>query len=444
VSLAVHRSERALLRGLTALRSAIAGRSGWLLAGETVNRACRFLLLLVLARLLGVDGFASWVIAIATGTIIAQTADLGLVTAVTVGVARAKADTRKYVAGVWGVAPVLAAVAALFVLLLAPLLATSNAILLFVLVGWAGVAESVAVLLLSPLRGHEDFRPEGTIRATHGAALLLLGGGVAVATSAATLPVSVTVIAISMGSLLLAAAASIRAFGFVRPALDLSLQRRLFAAALPVFGATAVFFIYFRIDTYLLALLSGSEATALYGAAFNLAFGLSFLPLLYARSMLAPFSTPSARQLRTAYAHAAAVTCALVLAITTGLLIIAPAIALLYGAGFAVARSAYLILLAAQAVYLFTHLNAMVFFARGRSGTMWLLSLFALATNVAANVMLIPPYGASGAAAAMVISEAVLLAAQALFLRGVLSTPASQTDSSIPIRPPEDARRKAA
>jgi O-antigen/teichoic acid export membrane protein len=386
-----------------------------------VNRACRFVLLLILARQLGVEGFGPWVLAVATGTILANTADAGLTTAVTVGLASSRTAARKYVANVWGAAPLLAAAASAVLLLLAPVVTSGTATYLLITVGIAGIAESCAVLLLAPLRAFDEFRPEGIIRALHGTAVLLIGGTLAIASGGSAAVVAPVLVAVALGSVACAGAASIRTFGFVRPALDLHLLRTLATVALPVFGTTAVFFLYFRIDTYLLSFISGNDATGLYGAAFSVAFGLSFLPLLFARSLLARFASPSPAALRSSYRRAASVTAAFAIGLSAVLLLATPALPVLYGDAFAAARPAYALLVIAQGVYFFTHLNAMLFFARGRSGTMWLFAILALAVNVGANLLLIPPFGPTGAALAMVISEAILLAAQLPLVRSALA-----------------------
>jgi O-antigen/teichoic acid export membrane protein len=100
----------------------------------------------------------------------------------------------------------------------------------------------------------------------------------------------------------------------------------------------------------------------------------------------------------------------------------APLFLYLYGSGFAGAQAPYLILIVAQGLFFFTHLNYMLIFARGRMRTGWALTLVALAVNLTANFLLIPPMGPSGAALAMVLSEAALLAAQAPIIRSLISS----------------------
>ena len=408
--------------GLVAgIRLRLNGASAWLAVGEAFNRGGRFLLLLLLAREVGAETYGAWVIAIATATILAAAGDAGLGTIVTRDIASDKALTRKYLANVWALVPILAVVG--FGLLLAAVLVAPGGTprLLLLVVGVSGVLESGAYLLLSPLRAHGRFLPEGLVRAFQGTALLLAGGAVVLVSQGQAEALAPVFPAVATVAVLIGAIAVWRSFGAVRPQIDVNLLRQLAGSALPVFASTVVFFVYFRIDVYLLGFLKGEEAIGLYGAAYNLAFGAAFLPLMLGRTALPRFAaSESVAALRSTYFRNVAITALLAAGLSALLVAAAPFIVNLYGSDFAGARVPFLILIVAQALFFFTHLNYMIIIARHRAGTALALTGFALCVNLAANFLLIPMFAASGAAFAMIISEGTLLAAQALIIRDFL------------------------
>ena len=397
--------------------------SAWLMAGEAFNRGGRFLLLLLIARAVGAESFGGWVIAIATATILANAGDAGLALIVTRDIAADRTVTRRYLANLMTVAPVLALLLVVLLLALSPLSPPGISPLLLFAIGVSGVLESTAYLLLAPLWAHGRSRPEGLLRAFLGTALLIAGGAALFASQGRTDAIAPVFPLIATVALALAVFAMVRMFGIIRPQFDAALVRRLFGSALPVCASTIVFFVYFRVDTFLLAYLRGEEATGLYGAAYNFAFGLAFLPLMLGRAILPRLAAcKTVVDLRAAYFRSAVITGLLAGGLSVLLAVAAPLFLSLYGSGFAGAQAPYLILIVAQGLFFFTHLNYMLIFARGRMRTGWALTLVALAVNLTANFLLIPPMGPSGAALAMVLSEATLLAAQVPIIRSLIGS----------------------
>ena len=397
--------------------------SAWLMAGEAFNRGGRFILLLLLARVVGAESFGGWVIAIATATILANAGDAGLSLIVTRDIAADRTVTRRYLANLITIAPVLALVLLGLLAAMSPLSPPGISPLLLFVIGVSGILESTAYLLLAPLRAHGRSRPEGLLRAFLGTALLIAGGAALFVSQGRTDAIAPMFPLIAAVALALAAFAMVRSFGMIRPQFDAALVRRLFGAALPVFASTIVFFVYFRVDAFMLAYLRGEEATGLYGAAYNFAFGLAFLPLMLGRAVLPRFAAcKTAVTLRATYFRSAVITGLLAGGLSLLLAVAAPLFLSLYGAGFAEAQTPYLVLIVAQGLFFFTHLNYMLIFARGRMRTGWALTLVALAVNLTANFLLIPPMGPSGAALAMVLSEATLLTAQVPIIRSLLGS----------------------
>ena len=125
----------------------------------------------------------------------------------------------------------------------------------------------------------------------------------------------------------------------------------------------------------------------------------------------------------------------------------APLLPRLYGEGFAGAQSPYLFLILAQALYFFTHLNYVVIIARRRARTAWGLTMLTLSINLAANFILIPRLGATGAALAMIISETALLTAQIPIVRSLIGSSAVDVAAQAKpaaIGPDEERTQRAA
>ena len=420
----------------------------WLVAGDAINRGGRFLLLVLLAREVGAASYGGWVVAIATATILANAGDAGLGTVMTRDIAADRGLTRRYLANLWTVVPLLALLGFGLLLVSTPAAPHGASRLVLLVVGAGGVLESSAYLLLSPLRAHGRFRLEALVRAFQGGTLLLIGAAVLLISrgqAEALAPVfpAVAAVAVAIGGI-----AVWRSFGAVRPQFDVRLLRQLFGSALPVFASTVVFFVYFRVDAYLLAFLVGEEATGLYGAAYNLAFGAAFLPLMLGRTALPRFAAcESVAALRSIFLRTAALTAMLAGGLSVLLVAAAPLLPRLYGEGFAGAQSPYLFLILAQALYFFTHLNYVVIIARRRARTAWGLTMLTLSINLAANFILIPRLGATGAALAMIISETALLTAQIPIVRSLIGSSAVDVAAQAKpaaIGPDEERTQRAA
>lgn len=199
-------------------------------------------------------------------------------------------------------------------------------------------------------------------------ALLIVAGGAVLISGGNAAVIAPLFPLIAIAALALAAGAVGRTFGVVRPRLDGALVRHLIGSALPLFAYTIAFFIYFRIDAYLLAFIKGEEATGLYGAAYNFAFGLAFLPLMLGRGALTRFAAcRTVEELRPAYRRTTVLTGLFAGGLSVLRLAAAPLFLLLYGSDFSGAQTPYLFLIAAQALYFFTHLNYVLIIARGRT-----------------------------------------------------------------------------
>lgn len=180
-----------------------------------------------------------------------------------------------------------------------------------------------------------------------------------------------------------------------------------------------------RTDILLLAPLSDLHETGLYGAAFRITYLLTFPQVVLTSVMTPMFSDAFTHDridrarvlLRMAMAYALVTTLPLVIAIG----LFAPDImALVFGEPFREAGATLLILTFGQLAAALTLPYASILMMGGREKVFGILNIAALALNALVCVLLIPGYGAIGAAVASLISATLLLIGQAAMCRRLL------------------------
>jgi O-antigen/teichoic acid export membrane protein len=200
----------------------------------------------------------------------------------------------------------------------------------------------------------------------------------------------------------------------VRPLADRVIWRELVIAALPLGLTLAVAEIYFRADTFILALSRPATDVGHYALAYRLYELLGLFPALVMASVYPVLS----RQLpardgaaqRTLDATARAFL-TLGLPLAAGGLVVAPELARVAGGDeFAASAAPLRLLLCTAALAYLSGLCGYALIAGRRERMTLRLSLAALAFNLALNVALAPAYGPTAAAAIALASEVLLLA----------------------------------
>lgn len=203
---------------------------------------------------------------------------------------------------------------------------------------------------------------------------------------------------------------------------DLARAKTLLSDSWPLLLSTVAIVIYMRIDQVMIGEMVGDEAVGKYSAAARLSEAWYFVPMAIVSSVFpsilhAKESSEASylERVQRLYDLLALITVCAALAVT---LLSDWLVAVLFGADFAGAGA----LLAVQ-------VWAGVFVAMGVARGKWLLAEnlqhvgywyigLAMVVNVVGNLLLIPPFGALGAAVATVISQATAaLLAPALFAR---------------------------
>lgn len=368
----------------------------------------------VASRYLGLHDFGALSVGMAYSSLFAVLTDLGLSTVATREISREPEREPHVIATVLGVGLVMAiAAAALGVGLMLAIYGGSHE---------ARTREAILILLsqvlVTPVTGATraffTARQRGYLIAWGD---ITLAAGMALFTAiaaAANLGFRAVVIAIAGGYItqaLVMGALALRAGA--KPGLRRRGGSHLVRLALPLAGTLLLNYLYFRLDVLLLSWLKTDVDVARYSLAYRVLEGLMVLPsyvmlALFPAIARAEFDRPRlAITVGTALSalEAAALPLAALMAMFSPEIVI-----LLGGHKYAPAAPALAILAVALAISYVAGVFGSALMALGRQRTLFWLALAPLGVNLVMNLLLIPPLGASGAAIAVGLSEAVGLA----------------------------------
>jgi O-antigen/teichoic acid export membrane protein len=404
-----------------------------LMGGEALNRASRFLLLLLIARSVGAEEFGSWVIAVSLATLVNGIGDAGMTTVLTREIGGRRINPSTALSLMRKVLPWMFLWDVLFVLAAGLLLHSSSHVWLLLLMSSGAILQVEGAFVLSIHRGQNRLRQEGLARAAE--AIVLLGGGAFVFLLLAGSPVAMALV-FFLGAVALLITAITQVFVRFRHhdvAARIEPLKPILIAGLPILISNGLYFAYLRADALLLGLIAGREATGLYGAAYGFVFGAAFLPYMFSRGLLARFAgaKPGA-QLRRTYAGSAGAVVAFLVAYGVVMYAAQPLFLVLYGSNFDPSLEAYKILIVAFIPAGLSTFNYAFLFARGKAVAAATATATGLAANVGLNLLLIPGLGSTGAAVSLVASEGVVLLLQGAAIWRTLRMPAGINQSSLP------------
>ncbi len=408
----------------------VARNAAWLLASQGSARLIGFAFGTALARLLGAEGFGTYMFVMTYVSYFGYLADAGLGRYLIRDVARDRAATLTYLGQITTLRLALAVAA--YALLLAMAVASGGARSMYVAVAGVGIfTGAVAGAFASVFTAREEMHIAAVFgilssacTATFALAAVALGGGLAgtfVAVSAANLP--------PLAFLLWAW----RSRGpYPRVGFDLRFWGHALRDSYAYALLGLVGLVYFRIDALMLTWLKGPEATGIYTAAYRLLDAVTDAPGVIVAAIfptLARLHRGPRPRLRRAYRSVMVVLTLAGLPVAAALALLAgPVTNALYGAEFA--ESATVLRLLAVAVFLIfvDTANTMMLYSGDNMGTVLALSLATTAANIGMNLLLIPRYSYNGAAAATIASTALsLLIFTPLVLRYLRSEPASSS-----------------
>ena len=384
-----------------AARASIASASTLLLAT----------LLIMAGRLLGDAEYGKFSFALALVTIFEALVDFGLKEITAREVAREPRAAPFILANTFGLKLVLAVAAVMGLLLTVRVLRLEPDMqVACYLLGVASILRSYLLTIRHALQGLERFGLDSTSVVVDRLLLLFLGAG-ALSAGLGLLGIAASFVAARVVSLMVAYFLVARQVGPVRPAFNVKFWCVLQRQALPFGAFTVVFYLYSYIDMVMLGVLRGNAETGLYSGAYRIYEGIGIVPQMLqvvviprlARHFMTD-STAHGQLSRTGLA----ICVMLAMPVSAGtIMLAAPLVTLLFGAEYAAAGSA-LQVLAGGFIFVFP---LFVLYAIALSvdagGLLLRTALIGSLANIAMNLLLIPPYGMHGAAAATVAGEAL-------------------------------------
>ena len=409
--------------------ASLVSNSTFTLAARVYGVLASAVIAIFTVRLLPVGEYGRYALAMAIVLIIGSLAEMGTSTLVTRRVA-AEPSTTSVVLGIALAATLCVAVpAALLVVPLGLILGYSGQVIVLLAVG-SGVilTQGVLAVLNGAFQGRRIFSLFAATSVVQASVLMFGGVGVLLAGAGAEGLVAVAVLsyaAASAGALVLLS----RRFG-VRPRMAGALAEApaFVRAVFPIAATAAAAVVYGRVDVLLLGGLDSDRAVAIY----NLPLTIVEITFLIPAAIAVPFFPLLTRQLEEDLDDArdsfdlllrlfllGSVPIALVLGVAGGDLL-----ALVFGDAYR-ASGDVLAWLSATVVlnfliYLLWYGLLAAHLERGRLPAL----LVGLAVNVGANLVLIPAHGAQGAAAALVLTDALMAVWLAVLVqRGVVDAP---------------------
>ena len=202
---------------------------------------------------------------------------------------------------------------------------------------------------------------------------------------------------------------------------------RLAASGTFLIGVSGlVLMLLFRVDMMLLARLRGDVEVAVYSVAYRLLETVLFVSYAVHQAVFPVMSaTGSGSRQRSAYERGLAVVAFVYLPFAVVSVLEGEAVVgLLFGDDYAVESGRALAWLApAPLLFAGSLFGTALLMALVRSRAVLVASSVALLTNLALNLVLIPPYGAAGAAAATSVAYAVQVVVVLVILRGLTPRP---------------------
>ncbi len=190
--------------------------------------------------------------------------------------------------------------------------------------------------------------------------------------------------------------------------------RELFVAALPI-GVSLVFtLIYFRVDTILLSLMKPAEDVGIYNVAYKVLEFAIFFPAVFAgivMPLLSRYALSQKEKFRDVFQKSLDIIIIFATPILFGGMILAPKIVVLAGGGEFAASAAPLrwLLVAVWFIFLGNLLGRAIIALNEQKKAAWVY-FGGMIFNVAANLVFIPRYSYTGAAATTAVTELIITA----------------------------------
>ena len=382
--------------------SLIAGRALALIAGIGATALA--------SRYLGLDGFGALTLAMAIVSLAALLTDLGMSTMAVREIARAPERERQIVGNVRTLGLALSVAAAVLLVGIAQALYA----------GQPHVRDAMLILSLQLLTSPFTSSARAHLQARQLGPRIAIGD---VALAFGMVTASAVVVIADMGFEAMVAAV---AFGYLTQAIAMTALMRpdmrwawsagrgpwglLLRVSLP-FGATMIVnYLYFRLDVVLLSIITGNRDVAIYGLAYRVLEGLMVLPSYFMFALFPEIARLAEHRDRVDGIVRSALVAMETVALPLVVLFFVLAddvIRVIGDTQYEEAGWVLRILMLALAISYLSGVYGHALPALGLQNRLFKWSLVILGVNLVINLALIPPFGAVGAAVAVVLSEVV-------------------------------------
>lgn len=394
------------------------GRSAVLVAGQAVRVACLAGFLILAARRLGAAGFGDFQFAFSYCAIWTSVADFGFSLVVLREAAKYRERLADYVGNTFLIRLPLAVVT--YLLMLASLPAfrfipgfepSADAESTVIRLGISFLLSSLLLVHYAAFRTRDNTWFEGMGVAL--TALLTLGFGVVALERGAGPPGLGTAMLAAAGIVfLIESAIGVFRFRFHRFRVDARLLRELGRQALPLGWGTVGYQLYYQSGIVLLYVFKGREAVGVFAAAYQLVTTALQVPVAYFKTVL-PHYARAVQESRQRFEGLVAESAALMAALSLPLAVAGSMLAhvlvpLVYPSGYELTAPVFRVVVWVTAASWVgqTFINGLI--AEGKSRWYQRYSLYAAAVSFGLNLVMIPRFGALGAAGTTVFTEALV------------------------------------
>lgn len=384
-------------------------QTSWLFLAQSLTRIISFFYIIYLARILGVEDFGLFNVALAYFSIISSIADFGFNRFLIREVA---SDKSKAAEIVWNVCMLRLTLASLlfavFAVILYSLDPDKMRVTLVLLASLAILPQAVALTLDGIFVGIQklQFSAISLLLAslsTTLAGLYLVGRGFGTIGAVNALIFGQTVYVLAL--LFFLKRHHILSLSHVR----LSTLKKVIIGSLPYGILSVLGLLYFRIDAILLSYLRGSFETGLYGAAYKFLEAVIFIPTAFSYALfpvMAKLHEDNPLQIKKLYFKSLKVMGILGLLVLSGYLLIIPTLIKIFLPSYILSIPA-LVILSLAIPFMFIHTpSVQVLLSTDKYlKPVVLLSFLTLSFNIVLNLIFIPLYGFIGASMITVASE---------------------------------------
>jgi O-antigen/teichoic acid export membrane protein len=399
----------------------IVGNSLFVISGQLVGKACALGTSVLVARHFSVPEVGQFAYALAVAAFLGMWTEFGLSTVLVREIPQSEQPLPQILSGALAVKAANYALGLLVVVgwLWASGWDPARRTLILLLCAATGI-DAVTQTLTAACNGREHFRP--VVLSALALDVLRLGA----VTTALVVGVSVSQVALAyVAASALVCLGAVLTFGrpllhdIRRPSLtDLARTYRL-ASTFVVYGVLLQ--VYFRIDTLLLGALRPVADVALYATPYRLLEASLFVPAALMGVLLPHFSREAASDPARNVARLRRLLPIMFLVAFPGVLLVCalaqPIVVLLYGAKFAASGPVLAILIWTLGIICLNAAFPMFLNAMRHERSTVTVFLIAACANIVANLLLIPRFGATGAAAVTVATEVLNTGLYVHFLR---------------------------